>query len=64
MHGPITTTLEPLRAFYPAEGYHQDYLIHHPDSMYIVMNDAPKIRALHRVYPELYRNEPVMVAAE
>ena len=64
MHGPITTTLEPLRAFYPAEGYHQDYLIHHPDSMYIVMNDAPKIRALHRVYPELYRDEPVMVAAE
>ena len=64
MHGRITTTLEPLRAFYPAEDYHQDYLIHHPDSMYIVMNDAPKIRALHRVYPELYRDTPVMVASE
>ena len=32
--------------------------------MYIVMNDAPKIRALHRVYPELYRDTPVMVASE
>ncbi len=64
MHGPITTTLEPLRAFYPAEDYHQDYLVHHPDSLYIVMNDAPKIAALHRVYPELYRERPVVVASE
>ena len=64
MHGPITTTLEPLRAFYPAEDYHQDYLVHHPDSLYIVMNDAPKIAALHRVYPELYRDRPVVVASE
>ncbi len=64
MRGPITTTLEPLRAFYPAEDYHQDYLIHHPDSLYIVMNDAPKIAALHRVYPELYRDRPVVVASE
>ena len=59
--GTITTTLEPLRGFYAAESYHQDYLIHHPDSMYIVINDAPKIGALHRLYPELYRAEPVMV---
>lgn len=64
LHGRITTTLEPRRGFYPAEDYHQDYLIHHPDSMYIVMNDAPKIRALHRVFPELYRDRPVMVASE
>ncbi len=64
MHGPITTTLEPLRAFYPAEDYHQDYLVHHPDSLYIVMNDAPKIAALHRIYPELYRDRPVVVASE
>ena len=62
--GRITTTLEPLRGFYPAEAEHQDYLIRHPDSFYIVMNDAPKISALHRVYPELYRGEAVRVAAE
>lgn len=64
LHGAITTTLEPLHGFYPAEDYHQDYLIHHPDSLYIVVNDAPKIRALHRVYPELYRDQPVRIAAE
>lgn len=64
LHGRITTTLEPLRGFFPAEAYHQDYLIQHPDSLYIVMNDAPKIAALRRVYPELYRDEPVRVAAE
>lgn len=64
LHGPITTTLEPLHGFYPAEDYHQDYLIHHPDSLYIVMNDAPKIAALHRIYPELYRDRPVMMASD
>ncbi len=64
LHGRITTTLEPLRGFYPAEGEHQDYLIHHPDSLYIVMNDQPKITALRRLYPDLYRDKPVMVAAE
>ncbi len=64
LHGRITTTLEPLRGFYPAEDYHQDYLIHHPDSAYIVINDAPKITALHRLYPDLYRDRPVRVAAE
>jgi peptide-methionine (S)-S-oxide reductase len=62
LHGHITTTLEPLRGFYPAEDYHQDYLIHHPDAAYIVINDAPKIAALHRLYPALYRDQPVMVA--
>ena len=64
LHSTITTTLEPLRGFYPAEDYHQDYLIHHPDSLYIVMNDQPKITALHRLYPDLYRNTPVMLASE
>jgi len=56
---PIVTRIEKLKAFYPAEDYHQDYLIHHPDEMYIVMNDMPKIAALRRVYPEHYRAAPV-----
>ena len=64
LHGRITTRLEPLRGFYPAEAYHQDYLIRHPDSRYIVVNDAPKITALRRLYPELYRDAPVRVAAD
>lgn len=60
---PIVTKIEPLRAFYPAEGYHQDYLIHHPTQPYIVYNDEPKIEALKRVYPERYRAEPVMLTS-
>ena len=44
----------PLRAFYDAEAYHQDYLVHHPDQPYIVINDLPKIDALKRQFPSLY----------
>lgn len=56
---PIVTRIEPLKGFYPAEGYHQDYLIEHPDQPYIVYNDLPKIAALKRVYPQFYRAAPV-----
>ena len=58
---PIVTKIEPLKAFYPAEGYHQDFLIHNPNHRYIVRNDLPKIGALKGVYPELYRETPVML---
>ncbi len=60
---PIVTKIEPLKGFYPAEGYHQDYLIRHSDQPYIVFNDLPKIEALKRAYPQLYRANPVQVAA-
>ena len=60
---PIVTKIEPLKGFYPAEGYHQDYLIHHPNQPYIVFNDMPKIAALKQVYPQLYRETPVMITA-
>jgi peptide-methionine (S)-S-oxide reductase len=56
---PIVTKIEPLKAFYPAEDYHQDYLIENPRQPYIVVNDLPKIEALRRVYPKLYRSAPV-----
>jgi peptide-methionine (S)-S-oxide reductase len=56
---PIVTKIEPLKAFYPAEDYHQDYLIHNPHQPYIVYNDLPKIEALKQVYPQLYRPAPV-----
>ena len=58
---PIVTKIEPLKAFYPAEDYHQDYLIEHPNQPYIVFNDLPKIEALKRVYPEMYRAAAVRV---
>ena len=51
---PIVTQVAPLNAFYPAEDYHQDYLVHHPHQPYIVINDLPKIADLKRVWPDLY----------
>lgn len=61
--GPIVTRIEPLKAFYPAEDYHQDFLIRNPTHPYIVRNDLPKVAALKRVYPEVYRETPVMLSA-
>ena len=60
--GAIVTRISKLHGFYAAEGYHQDYLIHHPDQPYIVVNDLPKVDKLHRLYPQLYREKPVTVA--
>lgn len=60
---PIVTTIESGRAFYPAEGYHQDFLARNPTNPYIVYNDLPKIRQLQRLFPDLYRADPVLVAA-
>ena len=51
---PIVTTLEPLKAFYAAENYHQNYLALHPTQAYIVYNDMPKLELLKRRLPELY----------
>lgn len=56
---PIVTKIEPLKGFYAAEDYHQDYLIHNPHQPYIVYNDLPKIEALKQVYPQIYRATPV-----
>jgi peptide-methionine (S)-S-oxide reductase len=52
--GPIVTQVVPLRAFYPAEAYHQNYAALHPDSPYIVFNDAPKVAHLRQQFPDLY----------
>ncbi|MEA2326215.1 MAG: peptide-methionine (S)-S-oxide reductase [Thermoanaerobaculia bacterium] len=60
---PIVTKIEPLKAFYAAEDYHQDYLIHNPHQPYIVYNDLPKIEALKQVYPQVYRPNPVALTA-
>ena len=60
---PIVTKIEPMKGFYPAEDYHQDFLVHNPNYPYIVLNDLPKIDALKRVYPELYRETPVLLSS-
>ena len=58
---PIVTRIERAQAFYPAEGYHQDYLTLHPDAAYIRVNDLPKVAALKQLYPRLWRDRPVLV---
>jgi len=60
---PIVTRIERAQAFYPAEAYHQDYLTLHPDSGYIRYNDLPKVAALKQMYPQLWRDKPVLVNA-
>ncbi len=60
---PIVTKAEVYKGFYPAEWYHQNYLTLHPDSAYIVFNDMPKITNLKRLFPNLYRDKPVLVQA-
>jgi peptide-methionine (S)-S-oxide reductase len=60
--GSIVTRVDPLKGFYAAEDYHQDYLLIHPNDGYIVYNDLPKIRNFERVLPALYRKQPVTVS--
>jgi len=59
--GPIVTRLDPASAFYPAEDYHQDFLIKNPDYPYIVINDEPKLDNFKRLLPQLYMADPVRV---
>ncbi len=51
---PIVTQVVALKAFYPAEAYHQDYAVHHPNEPYIAINDLPKVEHLRQLLPELY----------
>lgn len=55
MPKPVVTEVVPLKAFYEAEAYHQNYLVNNPDEPYIVANDIPKIEALKKKFPELYK---------
>jgi len=58
---PIATTLE-KGSFYPAEDYHQDYLTRNPTAPYIVYNDLPKVANLERLFPSVWRDDPVLVS--
>ena len=51
---PIVTQVVPLKAFYPAEEYHQNYATLHPNQPYIYFNDAPKVAHLKEQFPDLY----------
>lgn len=60
--GKIATTIEPDRAFYAAEAYHQDYMTLNPKQPYIVFHDKPKLESLQRLFPQAYRASPVLVS--
>jgi hypothetical protein len=60
----IVTRVDPLKGFYAAEAYHQDYLLNHPAQPYIAINDLPKVRNFERLLPQLYNAKPVTVASQ
>ena len=53
---PIVTEVTPLKGFYDAESYHQDYALHHPDNPYILVCDRPKVEALKKEFPDLFQD--------
>ncbi|WP_338830846.1 peptide-methionine (S)-S-oxide reductase MsrA [Bradyrhizobium sp. 27S5] len=60
---PIVTKVGALEAFYPAEGYHQDYLTLHPTQPYIAYNDIPKVENLKKIFAENYIEKPTLVSS-
>ena len=54
---PIVTKVVPLDGFYPAEAYHQNYLVNHRTNPYIVYNDLPKLEHLEKEFPELLKRK-------
>jgi peptide-methionine (S)-S-oxide reductase len=57
----IVTRIEPGHKFFAAEENHQDFMFDNPRYPYIVINDAPKVAALKRLLPAVYREKPVLV---
>ncbi len=55
-----SSRVDPLKGFYRAEDYHQDFLINNPHYPYIVFNDLPKIENLRKVFPGRYQEQPVL----
>ncbi|MDR6633470.1 peptide-methionine (S)-S-oxide reductase [Phyllobacterium sp. 1468] len=60
--GPIVTKVSSLEKFYPAEAYHQDYATINPTQPYIAYYDLPKIENLSKLFPQYYRDKPVLVS--
>jgi peptide-methionine (S)-S-oxide reductase len=52
--GPVVTQLVPLKQFYPAEGYHQDFMRRNPMHPYILVHDRPKVAHLREAFPKLF----------
>jgi peptide-methionine (S)-S-oxide reductase len=60
---PVVTKIEVGRPFFPAEGYHQDYLTLNPNQPYIAYNDLPKVAALKALFPSEWREKPALVSS-
>lgn len=60
----IVTRVDPLKAFYAAEAYHQDFLQRNPRHPYIVINDLPKIENLRKIFPAIYREPPITATSD
>jgi peptide-methionine (S)-S-oxide reductase len=58
---PVVTQTTRDSGFFPAEDYHQDYLSEHPTALYIATYDMPKLDQLRQQFPQLYRDQPVLV---
>ena len=58
----VTKTGTMKQAFFPAEAYHQDYATLHPNQPYIAYNDAPKVENLKKLFPDVWREKPVLVS--
>jgi peptide-methionine (S)-S-oxide reductase len=58
---PIATRVDPLKGFFKAEDYHQDYLTLHPNQPYIATYDIPKVNMLREVFPDRYVAKPTLV---
>ena len=61
---PIVTTVGPKTEFFPAEAYHQNFLNSNPSDSYIALNDMPKLKDLQRLFPDMYRDQPVLVPVD
>ena len=59
---PIATRVDAFTGFFPAEDYHQDFLLQHPDNPYIAYNDLPKIQNFQKLLSGLYRGRPAALA--
>lgn len=60
----LATTVEPGKKFYEAERYHQDYMHNNPSQPYVLIHERPKIESLKQLFPELYRDQPRLVASQ
>ena len=56
---PIVTQILPLDRFYPAENYHRDYFVRHPEQAYCQMVISPKVAKLRTKWAKRLKQQPV-----